>query len=118
MRYTNTDSEERRRGMRVEVSRPVKLLEPRTRRFIAGRTRDASPAGLKLELPATSALGVGSRVEVYVGVDGDGTVASRRAMLPARIVWMRRGDASANSTRVLAGIELAQAQQLFAVDAA
>ena len=118
MRFANDDGQDRRRGLRVQVSRPAKLLESRTRRFIAARTIDASPMGLKLQLPATSALDVGSRVEVYVGVDGDGTVASRRFMLPARVVWLRRGDHDAKSPRLLAGIELAQAQESLAVEAA
>lgn len=115
MRMAGSEASDRRRGMRVELDRPVKLLEPRLRRYIAGRTRDASSNGLKLELPASAPLGAGAQVRVLIGKDGDAAISSEREMLPARIVWVRRGTDAARP-RLLAGVELVQAA--IAADAA
>lgn len=115
MRMVEAEGADRRRGMRIALDRPVKLLEPRLRRYIAGRTRDASASGLKLELPGSAPLGVGARVQVLLGIDGDAAVASQREMLPARIVWMQRGSVGARQ-RLLAGVELVHAA--LALDAA
>ena len=53
---TEAVASERRRGLRIRQSRPVKVLEPLTARYIGGQTRDVSSTGLRIELPASAAI--------------------------------------------------------------
>jgi len=82
---------ERRRGLRIRQSRPVKVLEPLSARYLGGQTTDVSSTGLRLQLPASAVIQPGSNVSIHVGVSEQGqTLANRRAMIPARIVWVDR----------------------------
>ena len=108
---------ERRRGLRIRQQRPVKLFEPSAARYYGGRTEDISAGGLRVELPASTPLMAGKLVNVHIGLrDEDVGFASRRAMLPARVIWIDRGSKAA-SGRLLAGVQLI-ARAAAAMDAA
>jgi hypothetical protein len=94
---------ERRRGLRIRQERPIKLYEPTASRYLGGQTQDNSSTGLRIELPAWAALRTGHVVNVHVGLNQRGeSLANRRQMIPARVVWVRTGAAAG---RVLAGVE-------------
>jgi hypothetical protein len=96
---------ERRRGLRIRQSRPVKVLEPLSARYIGGQTTDVSSTGLRLQLPASAVIQPGSNVSIHVGVSEQGhTLANRRAMIPARIVWVDRRIEDGRGT-LTAGVE-------------
>ncbi|QOV88144.1 PilZ domain-containing protein [Humisphaera borealis] len=91
--YIDEDGQERRRGLRVRENRPVKIYEPGTARYFGGQTEDISATGLRIELPAWAALRAGETLNIHVGLNGRGqTLTNRRSMLPARVVWVRRGQ--------------------------
>ena len=96
---------ERRRGLRIRQSRPVKVLEPLSARYIGGQTRDVSSTGLRIELPASTAIRAGSTLSIHVGANEHGqTLANRRSMIPARIVWIDRRIEDGQGT-LTAGVE-------------
>src|SRR3954447_12357944 len=85
------DDHERRRGLRVRQHRPVKIFEPGACRYYGGQTEDISATGLRLELPMWAPLRAGEILNIQVGLNGRGeTLASRRSMIPARVVWVNR----------------------------
>ena len=45
---------ERRRGLRIRTSRPVKVFEPAASRYFGGETRDISTTGLRIAPPVGS----------------------------------------------------------------
>jgi hypothetical protein len=95
---------DRRRGMRLVQNRPVKIYDPSSARYVAGRTQDVSPSGLRLELPVSSPLLPGRLVHVHVGVSaGAQGLAQRSGMIPARVVWIDRSSGDGSMT---AGFEL------------
>lgn len=98
------EAKERRRGIRVPQHRPIKLLEPASGRYFGGRTRDVSPVGLQLELPAWTPIAPGRVVSLALGHDGPTELASRRTMTSARVVWVRPLQADTGPT-VVAGLE-------------
>ncbi|MCC7350508.1 MAG: PilZ domain-containing protein [Phycisphaerales bacterium] len=101
----STASAERRRGLRVRQSRPVKIYDSAAARYVGGQTADVSSTGLRLELPAWTPLAPGKTLSVHVGMSDQGSsLANRRRMIPARVVWVRR-DATDSSSRMHAGIE-------------
>jgi hypothetical protein len=94
---------ERRRGLRIRQDRPVKVYDANRGRYFGGRTCDVSTTGLRIELPAFAPVQTGETVNVHVGLSHAGnTLANRRAMMPARVVWIER-DAFTGATE--AGIE-------------
>jgi hypothetical protein len=95
---------ERRRGLRIRQHRPVKVLDPLASKYFGGQTQDISATGLRLELPAWTPLRMGQTLSVHVGLNRNGqTLANRRQMLPARVVWInRRGTAKGS---IEAGVE-------------
>lgn len=96
---------ERRRGLRIRQSRPIKVLDPRTSRFYAGQTQDISSTGLRVELPASMPVRAGCTVNIHVGLGQNGQpLANRRAMIPAKIVWVVRRE-EAGQTVMTAGVE-------------
>jgi hypothetical protein len=97
----NTD---RRRGLRVKQFRPVKVFEPMSNRYVGGQTYDISATGLRIELPISAAIRPGKLINVHVGVSEQGSsLANRRQMVPARVVWI---DRTINARKSLsAGIE-------------
>jgi hypothetical protein len=96
---------ERRRGLRIRQHRPIKIFEPTTHRYFGGRTEDLSATGLRIELPLATPVRPGKLVNVHVGLSDRGeSLANRRQMIPARIVWVQRGMDLA-SGRLTAGIE-------------
>ena len=96
---------ERRRGLRIAQQRPVKVYEPDSARFIGGQTSDISATGLRIELPMSSPVQQGRLVSIHVGVSSQGeTLANRRQMIPARIVWVHR-DSTQGRSRLTAGVE-------------
>src|SRR3954453_19846599 len=95
---------ERRRGLRIRQHRPVKVYEPGAGRYFGGQTEDISATGLRLELPAWVPVRIGATLSVHVGLSRHGeTLANRRQMIPARVVWVNRaGD---RGSMLEAGVE-------------
>jgi hypothetical protein len=99
------EGSDRRRGLRIRQSRPIKVYEPTSCRFIGGQTEDVSVTGLRIQMPRSAALREGATVSVHVGLDGVGQpLANRREMMPARVVWVDR-QADPLGTSLWAGIE-------------
>jgi hypothetical protein len=104
---------DRRRGLRVLQSRPVKVFEPNAYRYIGGKTHDISATGLRIELPTSAPVRPGKLLAIHVGLSGEGqSLANRRNMIPARVVWVRReaGESGADgsgapSPRMTVGVE-------------
>ncbi len=96
---------ERRRGLRIEQARPIKVFDPMTSRYFGGQTCDVSATGLRIELPASMPVREGKTISVHVGLNDQGqALANRRAMIPAKIVWIDRSMDSQNP-KVMAGVE-------------
>jgi hypothetical protein len=98
---------ERRRGLRINQARPIKVFEPTASRYYGGQTQDISATGLRLELPLSMPVRPGKLLTIHVGLNESGqALANRRNMIPARVVWVSRprtGDTQA--TTMSAGIE-------------
>jgi hypothetical protein len=100
------DSTERRRGLRIRQSRPVKVLDMLGGRFFGGQTRDVSATGMRLELPVDAQVQVGATLHIHVGATAGGdTLPNRRSVLPVRVVWVRAGRGLDRA--LTAGVELA-----------
>ena len=96
---------ERRRGLRISQARPIKIFEPTSSRFYGGQTEDVSSTGLRIELPRSVFLSAGKVLSVHVGLSSSGeTLANRRHMIPARVVWVRRHN-NGDKPRLTAGLE-------------
>lgn len=96
---------ERRRGLRIQQHRPVKVFEPTIARYYGGQTHDISATGLRIELPMSAPVQRGRLVTVHVGVGETGqSLANRRNMIPARVVWIDR-DVTRTDGRMTAGVE-------------
>lgn len=94
---------ERRRGLRIRQNRPVKVFDAAANRYFGGQTCDVSSTGLKIELPASMPVTAGKTITIHVGLSEKGQpLANRRAMIPAKIVWVNRGG---EKSRVTAGVE-------------
>ena len=99
------DVTERRRGLRIRQNRPVKVYEPTTSRYFGGQTEDVSVTGLRVELPAYAPVRTGDVLSIHVGLSAAGqSLAHRRQMLPARVVWVSR-DTTRLGGRLEAGVE-------------
>jgi hypothetical protein len=99
------DGIERRRGLRISQARPIKVLEPTAGRFFGGQTHDVSATGLRIELPAKAPVRPGKLLTIHVGIGtGCEPLANRRQMIPARVVWVNRGDTD-GAARLTAGVE-------------
>ena len=102
-----TDTAERRRGLRVAQSRPVKVLDAIGGRTLIGNTVDVSATGLRVQLPAEAALRVGEVLGIHIGLSRVGErLANRRQMVPVRVVWVDRPSGKFN-TSLVAGVEFA-----------
>lgn len=96
---------ERRRGLRIRQNRPVKIYEPTGGRYFGGQTEDVSSTGLRVELPAWATVRAGESLTVHVGLSVSGqSLANRRQMMPARVVWVNRRDIGRRG-RIQAGVE-------------
>jgi hypothetical protein len=105
MKLAGVEGAERRRGLRIRQNRPIKIFEPTTHKYFGGQTQDVSATGLRIELPLSTPVRPGKLVNVHVGLSDRGeSLANRRHMIPARIVWMERTPNMA-SGRLTAGIE-------------
>jgi len=95
---------ERRRGLRVRQQRPVKIYDTSAARYFGGRTEDISTTGLRIELPAFAPIRQGETLNIHVGLSNRGeSLANRRQMIPARVVWVNRADA--DNGKIEAGVE-------------
>jgi PilZ domain len=95
---------ERRRGLRIQQNRPIKVLDNMGGRFFGGQTRDVSATGLKIELPLHATVRKGEVLSIHVGLSQSGeALANRRQMIPARVVWIDRSGA--DSKMMTAGVE-------------
>jgi hypothetical protein len=90
---------ERRRGLRIKQTRPVKLYDPRTSRYFPGQTADISASGLRLNLPLSSPIIPGNTLSLHIA--SNSSFASKRQMIEAKVIWMQR-----NNGHLLAGLEL------------
>ena len=82
---------ERRRGLRIQQNRPIKVFEHTASRYFGGQTQDVSATGLRLELPRSVPVRPGKLLSIHVGLDSAGQpLANRRNMIPARVVWVNR----------------------------
>ena len=80
---------ERRRGLRIQQNRPIKVFEHTAARYFGGQTQDVSSTGLRLELPRSMPLRPGKLLSIHVGISAAGQpLANRRNMIPARVVWV------------------------------
>jgi len=96
---------DRRRGLRIREQRPVKVFDAAAARYFGGQTEDISAAGLRLELPIFAPIQPGDTLWVHVGLNQQGqSLANRRQMLTARVVWVDRNDKRIRG-RLEAGIE-------------
>lgn len=103
--YPRLGPTERRRGLRIQQTRPIKIYLPHAARFVGGQTHDISATGLRLELPRSAPVETGKLLNVHVGLDDQGSaLANRKQMIPARVVWVERDD-QGKSSRLVAGIE-------------
>lgn len=97
---------ERRRGLRIMQNRPVKVYEPISARYFGGQTCDVSSTGLRIELPASMLVREGKVITIHVGLNEKGqALANRRAMIPAKVVWVERSQDASDRPRVMAGVE-------------
>lgn len=98
---------ERRRGLRIRQQRPVKIYEPLGARYFGGQTEDISATGLRIELPAFATVREGETLSIHVGLSQKGqTLANRRQMIPAKVVWVRRfGSRRGRPGTIEAGVE-------------
>jgi hypothetical protein len=97
---------ERRRGLRIAQNRPVKVYEPLSGRVFPGQTSDVSSTGLRIELPASLPVVEGKVISIHVGLNDRGqALVNRRAMMPARIVWVHRGFGQDRRPQLMAGVE-------------
>jgi hypothetical protein len=100
------DGAERRRGLRIVQNRPVKVLDTLGAKYFGGQTQDVSSTGLRIELPAHATVRMGEALSIHVGLGADGSsLANRRQMIPARVVWVSR--AVAGRKTMTAGVEFA-----------
>lgn len=90
----------------------VKLVHLPAARFIAGRTRDASPCGLLIELDDPRPILPGDRVKVALG----GTLVRAEALTPGRVVRVEQTGDGAQRVGVALErmIELKPAESLAA----
>jgi hypothetical protein len=96
---------ERRRGLRIRQQRPVKIFEPMAGRYFGGQTEDVSSTGLRIELPVSASVRPGESLNIHVGLNSVGqSLANRRQMLPARVVWVNRSGKN-KTGRLEAGVE-------------
>ena len=85
------DGIERRRGLRIQQARPIKVFEHTASRYFGGQTQDVSATGLRIELPLSIPVRPGKLVSIHVGLSESGhALANRRNMIPARVVWVSR----------------------------
>jgi hypothetical protein len=97
---------ERRRGLRIQQNRPIKVLDTIAGKYFGGQTRDVSATGLQIELPLHATVRMGEMLNIHVGLSSRGeSLANRRQMIPARVVWVNRASL-ANKT-FTAGVEFA-----------
>lgn len=104
---SHSDGAERRRGLRIAQARPVKVFEHTSSRYIAGETQDVSATGLRIELPVSAPVRAGKLLSIHVGLSRTGeTLANRRQMIPARVIWIDRSAKSDSPGNTMtAGIE-------------
>jgi hypothetical protein len=106
---SHSDGAERRRGLRIAQSRPVKVFEHTSSRYLPGETMDISATGLRIELPVSAPVRPGKLLSIHVGLSSSGeSLANRRQMIPARVIWIDRsptlGQGKSQAT-MTAGIE-------------
>lgn len=96
---------ERRRGLRIRQARPIKVYDAAAARYFGGQTEDISSTGLRIELPVYAPIEPGDTLNIHVGLNSKGqTLANRRQMMPARVVWVNR-EGRGTRGRLEAGIE-------------
>jgi hypothetical protein len=84
----------------------VKVFEPAARRYHGGRTGDISSTGLRIELPPWATVQPGDEIAVHVGLNRKGeSLAHRRQMMTARVVWVNRTGMGGRHARLEAGVE-------------
>ncbi len=96
---------ERRRGLRIAQDRPVKVLNPVGLKYFGGTTRDISSTGLRIEVPLGAPVQQGEELAIHVGLSDRGmSLANRRHMMRAKVVWIDRSRAK-KSGKMQLGVE-------------
>ena len=73
------------------MSTPALLLIEDDRDSVDVTVHALHKAGLRIELPLSAPVGVGRLLNVHVGLSSSGeSLANRRQMIPARVVWIDR----------------------------
>lgn len=81
-----TDTSERRRYRRLELHKPCKVFDPRSRKYTVGTTRDVSSHGMLLDLEQPLGLHPGDPVNVGVAVDDRHVILEAKEMAEGRVV--------------------------------
>ena len=63
---------ERRRGLRIQQNRPIKVLDTIGGRYLRGQTRGISATGLQIELPVHATVRMGEMLNVHIGLNRTG----------------------------------------------
>ena len=80
------DEAERREHPRVELTRPCKIYDPRSRRYVAGTTWNVSRQGVLVELKRPLPLVPGDRLFVGLAMRRREAVLCRSEMIPGAVV--------------------------------
>lgn len=87
---------DRRRFPREAMDLAVKLLHVQGARFIGGRTMDASPLGLLIELDEPRPILAGDRVRIAIG----SALVRSESLTPGRVVRVERTTSGAQRVGV------------------
>ena len=83
---------ERRREDRLGYECPVKVYDPRTRRYRSGVTRNVSASGALIEVRGGFHAGIGDQVSVAVDWTGIAPMMSQTDMVPVAITRLASGE--------------------------
>ena len=92
--------ENRRSSRRVAVEKPCKIHDPRTGRYIAGRTIDVSQNGILARLPQAGNLRPGDSVLVGVAMHDRQGLIQAKELMESRIVRMLHTEDGATTIAV------------------
>jgi len=88
-----TTSPERRRAPRRRVDRPIKLVCPRTGRYLLAQAVDFSNTGAAFQIDHATAIRPGDQIELHPGGATEGALLRRADFRKARVVRsLARGE--------------------------
>lgn len=77
---------DRRRSPRLQLERPCKIFDPRSRKYIAATTRDLSTTGLLLDVPSVVEVKPGETLHVGVAMTRRQGLLQAKEMMEAVVV--------------------------------